>query len=432
MGLSGLLAGYWHVDDARYLKCTFQSINIKVDAADKFGRTPLHVAAAQNKAGMIEFLLDNKALIERKTYGQKHTPLAFAAENNSLEAIQALIKRGADVNSSGGRGRTPLMLATMAKHEKACLLLLKHGAQMEAVDDDGKSCFEMMLKMKDLAEKALNHLYRVDSIEHNLFYSLDKLDKLDIIDNLEFKELIQMKWKKEGGKDARIYFILVSVFVMLWTALSLVKPNGRACYDFPLDILHVLLWVAAIGYTVAIMIYEVRRYHKLKKEFKKISREVTNYTTGILTDVDMNNIYCEINRMKQKINELEVFAYVERQWILSFVMPPSTWSCYLQSVRTNNDVEGWHSRLNKKGKKANLPFYLLVTLLHREATIINVHVRLVSEKKLRSRQKKKFRDLQGRIFKLWEEFQRNEISVEKLLRSSSRLYGNAPVVSNIQ
>ncbi|XP_006814468.2 uncharacterized protein LOC100373162 [Saccoglossus kowalevskii] len=84
----------------------------------------------------------------------------------------------------------------------------------------------------------------------------------------------------------------------------------------------------------------------------------------------------------------EVFNYVDRQWIRSSVMPPSTWNCYLQTVRTNNDLEGWHSRLNKRGKKANLPFYLLVSLLHKEATYITIQAKLVSEKKLQRHQKK--------------------------------------------
>ena len=40
---------------------------------------------------------------------------------------------------------------------------------------------------------------------------------------------------------------------------------------------------------------------------------------------------------------------------------PSRWSFYLQAVRTNNDVEGWHFHLNRGASgKSQLPFYLLL------------------------------------------------------------------------
>ena len=40
--------------------------------------------------------------------------------------------------------------------------------------------------------------------------------------------------------------------------------------------------------------------------------------------------------------------YMERQWISSTTWPPITWSVFRQPVRTNNDVEGWHCRLNDR------------------------------------------------------------------------------------
>ncbi|KAL3853821.1 hypothetical protein ACJMK2_017327 [Sinanodonta woodiana] len=38
-------------------------------------------------------------------------------------------------------------------------------------------------------------------------------------------------------------------------------------------------------------------------------------------------------------------------------------SVFGKSFRTNNNVEGWHSRLNRKARKSNLHFYLMITLL---------------------------------------------------------------------
>ncbi|KAH3748838.1 hypothetical protein DPMN_183294 [Dreissena polymorpha] len=34
-----------------------------------------------------------------------------------------------------------------------------------------------------------------------------------------------------------------------------------------------------------------------------------------------------------------------------------------QTVRTNNDVEGWHRRINTRAGRADLGFYMLVPLI---------------------------------------------------------------------
>ena len=49
---------------------------------------------------------------------------------------------------------------------------------------------------------------------------------------------------------------------------------------------------------------------------------------------------------------------------------------------TNNDVEGWHFRMNEKAKKGQLPFYMLICLLFEEAQQVNIQVCLVSQNKL--------------------------------------------------
>ena len=61
-------------------------------------------------------------------------------------------------------------------------------------------------------------------------------------------------------------------------------------------------------------------------------------------------------------------AYIQKTWITGDTFPPTTWSVYMQAVRTNNDLEGWHNGLNRRAKgKAQLPLYVLIQLLHKEA-----------------------------------------------------------------
>ncbi|XP_019628056.1 PREDICTED: mucin-17-like [Branchiostoma belcheri] len=56
-----------------------------------------------------------------------------------------------------------------------------------------------------------------------------------------------------------------------------------------------------------------------------------------------------LTELQSKVREsrvlTELAGYVERTWLHSSAWPPRCWSVYGRSIRTNNDVEGWHNRL---------------------------------------------------------------------------------------
>lgn len=67
--------------------------------------------------------------------------------------------------------------------------------------------------------------------------------------------------------------------------------------------------------------------------------------------------------------------YIRRQWIESTIFLPKNWSVYQQAVRTNNDIEGWHNALNRHaGGRSNLPLYLLIEILDREAQLATINI----------------------------------------------------------
>lgn len=61
----------------------------------------------------------------------------------------------------------------------------------------------------------------------------------------------------------------------------------------------------------------------------------------------------------------QLMEYVSLTWIINTILPPpSSWSVFMLSVRTNKDLEGWHHGLQRRASgRANLPFYMLVGLL---------------------------------------------------------------------
>ena len=114
--------------------------------------------------------------------------------------------------------------------------------------------------------------------------------------------------------------------------------------------------------------------------------------------------------------------YINNTWISSTTWHPSCWSVFQQSVRTNNDTEGWHHGLNRRAQgKSQLPFYLLVELLFQEAKLTSLQIRLVSDKKLKRIQRKEYRNVQARLFEAWDKYQNGDISVERLLKTASHL-----------
>ena len=81
-------------------------------------------------------------------------------------------------------------------------------------------------------------------------------------------------------------------------------------------------------------------------------------------------------------------SYVDENWITSQTFPTQACSVFREAVRTNNDLEGWHNGLNRRAKgRPQLPLYILIQVLHREATLVNMQIRLVSDKKLKRHQR---------------------------------------------
>jgi len=51
----------------------------------------------------------------------------------------------------------------------------------------------------------------------------------------------------------------------------------------------------------------------------------------------------------------QLISYVRDTWLESSIWKPANLSAYCQQVRTNNDVEGWHRRLNQNARRGHLP-----------------------------------------------------------------------------
>ena len=116
--------------------------------------------------------------------------------------------------------------------------------------------------------------------------------------------------------------------------------------------------------------------------------------------------------------------FVSETWINGSTWPQSSWSVFKEAVQTNNDIKGWRNTLNRRASgKSQVPFYLMIHILHNEERLTSFHIRLISEKKMKRIQRKKHCSMQAQVFTLWQEYENGERSAKLLLRTCSHLNG---------
>ena len=82
----------------------------QVDKKDKFGRTPLHIAAEYNRLTIAKLLITHGANINAQDYNGE-TPLHKAVYNQRIGIIKLLLDKGAKLDIPNRRGMTPLDIA---------------------------------------------------------------------------------------------------------------------------------------------------------------------------------------------------------------------------------------------------------------------------------------------------------------------------------
>jgi len=109
---------------------------VDVNAKDKRGFTPLHLAAIKGHKGIAKLIVTKGADVNAKDK-LGWTPLLWAAGSGHKEIVELLISKGADVNAKNDEGKTPLDRAKY-KPETADLLRKHGGKTAEELKAAGK------------------------------------------------------------------------------------------------------------------------------------------------------------------------------------------------------------------------------------------------------------------------------------------------------
>jgi ankyrin repeat protein len=139
-GTDGTPALHWivRVDDLETARLLIQAgANAKM--ADRYGVTPISLAASNGNAAMIKLLLDAGA-DANSVDPTGETTLMTAARIGNLEAVRTLLDGGAKVDTSDPSFKqTALMIAVRENHPEVVALLAKRGANVNAQTRTGET-----------------------------------------------------------------------------------------------------------------------------------------------------------------------------------------------------------------------------------------------------------------------------------------------------
>ncbi|EAY04906.1 ankyrin repeat protein, putative [Trichomonas vaginalis G3] len=118
---------------------------IDINSKDKYGNTPLHLAAYGKLKITVEFLIANGANVNARNNVEK-TPLHLATKGNGKKVAEMLLCHGADINAKDAKGNTSLCLNAHSFHQKITNILISHGADINSKNNDGWTALHIAIK----------------------------------------------------------------------------------------------------------------------------------------------------------------------------------------------------------------------------------------------------------------------------------------------
>jgi ankyrin repeat protein len=110
-----------------------------VNLKDKYGQTPLHIAARDDKMTIIDLLL-NKTLVDLDLQDKNgFTPLSLAVLQGNIDIAKRLLYAGARVDLATEDGSTPLLEAVLLNNIDMARLLIEYDRMKATINSPNKN-----------------------------------------------------------------------------------------------------------------------------------------------------------------------------------------------------------------------------------------------------------------------------------------------------
>jgi hypothetical protein len=175
--------------------------------------------------------------------------------------------------------------------------------------------------------------------------------------------------------------------------------------------------------------------HRSDKNVKVLYKQVLCLHLLSVCKIE-NAFFCLLNSVPSVTNDRDTkkllkkwFGYVYQTWITNANWPISSWCQHYRKLRTNSDVEGWHTGLNVQcGRRQNgkgLPLLMLIDVLAKEAQLVELleDEMLLQNHRLRVK-RKTYASLNSKLFSLWDDHQKNILNTKTLLFNCAKLYSD--------
>jgi ankyrin repeat protein len=103
-----------------------------INAPDRYGLTPLHMAVQYNHPNMVSLLAGWGADLEARSYDRGLTPLHWAAFTGNPHTVKTLMRCGADLTATDNNGHTPYDWAGRYRNTSSARMLARRGGHWGA------------------------------------------------------------------------------------------------------------------------------------------------------------------------------------------------------------------------------------------------------------------------------------------------------------
>jgi hypothetical protein len=121
-----------------------------INAGNRQGQTPLHLAAQQGNSGLSRLLLEQGAEVDAGESVAGYTPLHYAAAQGHADLCELLIRYGADPDALTGDLDSPLHLAIAKGRTGVVGVLLKYRARLDVRDRNGLTPLQQAEQLKSV------------------------------------------------------------------------------------------------------------------------------------------------------------------------------------------------------------------------------------------------------------------------------------------